>query len=93
MAEAVHIGMAAKVADVSVDTIRFYQKLGLIKSASCSAGGYRLFDGEQIREFKFVQHPQVAIAGPTGSAHFCCGFRRLWCLYLFSSTGDRQPGG
>jgi hypothetical protein len=37
MAEAVHIGMAAKVADVSVDTIRFYQKLGLIKSASCSA--------------------------------------------------------
>src|SRR5438128_1568457 len=37
MAEAVHIGMAAKLADVSVDTIRFYQKLGLIKSASRSA--------------------------------------------------------
>src|SRR6266446_6436537 len=58
MAEAVHIGTAAQLAAVSVDTIRFYQKLGLIKSASRSAGGYRLFDGEQIRELKFVRHAQ-----------------------------------
>ena len=50
MAEVVHIGKAAKLAEVSVDTIRFYQKLGLIKSVSRSAGGYRLFDGEQIRD-------------------------------------------
>jgi hypothetical protein len=39
MAEAVHIGKAAKVAGVTVDTIRFYQKLGLINSAGRSAGG------------------------------------------------------
>ena len=58
MAEAVHIGTAAKRAGVSVDTIRFYQELRLIKSASRSAGGYRLFDGEQIRELKFVRHAQ-----------------------------------
>jgi DNA-binding transcriptional MerR regulator len=45
MAGAVHIGKAAKLAGVSVDTIRFYQKLGLTKGASRSAGGYRLFDG------------------------------------------------
>ena len=56
MAEAVHIGTAAKLAGVSVDTVRFYQKVGLIKSASRSAGGYRLFDNEQIRELKFVRH-------------------------------------
>src|SRR5439155_5632322 len=55
---AVHIGKAAKLAGVSVDTIRFYQKLGLIKSASRSAGGYRLFVGEQICELKFVRHAQ-----------------------------------
>jgi DNA-binding transcriptional MerR regulator len=35
----VHIGEAAKVAGVSVDTIRFYQKIGLIKNAGRSAGG------------------------------------------------------
>ena len=58
MAEVVHIGKAAKLADVSVDTIRFYQKLGLIKSVSRSAGGYRLFDGEQIRDLTFARHAQ-----------------------------------
>jgi DNA-binding transcriptional MerR regulator len=41
-----------------VDTIRFYQRLGLIKSAGRSAGGYRLFDGEQIRDLTFVRHAQ-----------------------------------
>src|ERR1700675_1091208 len=58
MAGAVHIGKAAQVAGVSVDTIRFYQKLGLIKSVRRSAGGYRLFDGEQIRDLTFVRHAQ-----------------------------------
>jgi len=58
MAEAIHIGKAAKLAGVSVDTIRFYQKLGLIRSAGRSAGGYRLFDGEQIRDLTFVRHAQ-----------------------------------
>jgi hypothetical protein len=48
MAEAVHIGEAAKVAGVTVDTIHFYQRLGLIKSAGRRVGGYRLFDEEQI---------------------------------------------
>jgi len=58
MAEAVHIGKAAKLGGVSVDTIRFYQKLGLIKIAGRSAGGYRLFDGEQIRDLTFVRRAQ-----------------------------------
>src|SRR5260370_41075935 len=44
VAETVHIGKAAMLADISVDTIRFYQKLGLIKGANRSASGYRLFN-------------------------------------------------
>jgi len=58
MVGVVHIGKAAKVAGVSVDTICFYQKLGLIKSGGRSAGGYRLFDGGQIRDLTFVRHAQ-----------------------------------
>jgi DNA-binding transcriptional MerR regulator len=58
MAESVHIGKAAKVAGVSVDTIRFYQKIGLIKSAGRTTGGYRLFDGEDIHDLTFVRHAQ-----------------------------------
>jgi DNA-binding transcriptional MerR regulator len=58
MADAVQIGKAAKLAGISVDTIRFYQKLGLIGRAIRSVGGYRLFDGQQIRDLKFVRHAQ-----------------------------------
>jgi MerR family copper efflux transcriptional regulator len=58
MMVAVHIGKAAKSAGVTVDTIRFYQKLGLINSAGRSVGGYRLFDEEQIRDLTFVRHAQ-----------------------------------
>jgi DNA-binding transcriptional MerR regulator len=58
VAEAVHIGKAARLAGVSVDTIRFYQKLGLVKTAGRSPGGYRLFERAQIRDLKFVRHAQ-----------------------------------
>jgi MerR family Zn(II)-responsive transcriptional regulator of zntA len=58
MAEAVHIGRASKLAEVSIDAIRFYQRLGLTKMANRSAGGYRLFDGEQIRDLRFIRHAQ-----------------------------------
>ena len=58
MAETVQIGKAATLAGISVDAIRFYQKLGLVKGASRTAGGYRLFNGEQIRDLKFVRHAQ-----------------------------------
>ena len=58
MVGTVHIGKAAKVAGVSVDTIRFYEKLRLIKSVDRSASGYRLFEGEQIHDLAFVRHAQ-----------------------------------
>jgi DNA-binding transcriptional MerR regulator len=58
MAETVHIGKVAKRAGVSVDTIRFYQKLGLVNSESRSTGGYRLFDEGQIHDLTFVRHAQ-----------------------------------
>ena len=58
MAEAVHIGEAAKLIGVSVDTIRFYQKLGLLEAPARSDGGYRLFEGEQIHDLRFVRHAQ-----------------------------------
>ena len=58
MTRTVHIGEAAKVAGASVDTIRFYQKIGLIKSAGRCAGGYGLLDGEDIHDLTFVRHAQ-----------------------------------
>jgi DNA-binding transcriptional MerR regulator len=39
VAKAVQIDKAAKLAAISVDAIRFYQKLGLIQSVGRSSGG------------------------------------------------------
>ena len=58
MAQLVHIGEAAKLAGVSVDTVRFYQRLGLVNIPERTTGGYRLLDGEQIQSLKFVRHAQ-----------------------------------
>src|SRR6516225_7451215 len=58
MPATVHIGKAAKLAGVSVDTIRFYQKVGLINGTSRTGSGYRLFGEEQIHDLKFVRHAQ-----------------------------------
>ena len=58
MEGAIHIGEAGKLAGMSVDTIRFYQKLGLIPAIPRSPGGYRLFTEEQIRDLAFVKHAQ-----------------------------------
>src|SRR6266436_5992028 len=58
MSDAAHIGQSAKLAGMSVDTIRFYQKLGLMPNTARSTGGYRLLDGEQIRDLTFVRHAQ-----------------------------------
>src|SRR6516162_5106860 len=58
MTEAVHIGKAATLAGVSVDTIRFYQKLGLILGGNRASSGYRLFDENQVHDLKFVRHAQ-----------------------------------
>jgi DNA-binding transcriptional MerR regulator len=58
MAETVHIGRAASLTGLSVDTIRFYQKLGLLKDHGRSSGGYRLFNEEQVHDLSFVRHAQ-----------------------------------
>jgi len=58
MAKTVQIGEAAKLAGISVDTVRFYQKLGLVDVPTRSTGGYRLFDEDQIHNLKFVRHAQ-----------------------------------
>lgn len=58
MEGAIHIGEAGKLAGMSVDTIRFYQKLGLIPAIPRTPSGYRLFTEEQIRDLTFVKHAQ-----------------------------------
>jgi DNA-binding transcriptional MerR regulator len=48
------IGQAAKAADVPVDTIRYYEKIGLLAPPRRSAGGYRHYDADIVARLDFI---------------------------------------
>lgn len=52
------IGEVAKEAKTSVDTIRFYEKLGLLSRAPRSPGGFRLYSRDSIDKLKFIRKAQ-----------------------------------
>jgi len=48
------IGQLAKTCGVSTDTLRFYEKNGLIKPNARSESGYRLYSATSEKEVNFV---------------------------------------
>ncbi|MBI4196007.1 MAG: heavy metal-responsive transcriptional regulator [Betaproteobacteria bacterium] len=52
------IGKVAARAQVSADSIRFYEREGLLSPAQKSASGYRLYTEEAIRRINFIKHAQ-----------------------------------
>jgi len=50
------IGKVAKRAAVSVETIRFYERKGLLVEPERKASGYRQFSENDIRKLVFIQH-------------------------------------
>lgn len=53
------IGKFAKAGEVGVETIRFYQRKGLLAIPS-SAGGMRRYGAEDLRRLKFIRKAQTA---------------------------------
>ena len=58
MAQGIQIGKVAEQTGLSIDTIRFYQKIGLVKQPARSDGGFRLFSEAEIRDLVFIQKAQ-----------------------------------
>jgi DNA-binding transcriptional MerR regulator len=58
MAQGIQIGKVAERTGLSIDTIRFYQKIGLFKQPARSEGGFRLFTDIEIRDLVFIQKAQ-----------------------------------
>ena len=58
MAQGIQIGKVAEQTGLSIDTIRFYQKIGLVKQPARSEGGFRLFSEMEIRDLVFIQKAQ-----------------------------------
>lgn len=52
------IGKVAALADVSADTLRYYEKEGLIAPISRTAASYRLYNDEALRRIRFIKHAQ-----------------------------------
>lgn len=53
------ISRAAKAADVNVETIRFYERRGLIaQPAKPAGGGAREYDGDTVARIRFVRQAQ-----------------------------------
>jgi DNA-binding transcriptional MerR regulator len=50
------IGELARRAGVSVDTIRHYERLGLLPQTPRSKGGYRLFPPETVERVLLIRH-------------------------------------
>lgn len=52
------IGRLARRAKVKVDTIRFYERQGLLAPANKTDSGYRLYTDETLRRIMFIKHAQ-----------------------------------
>ncbi len=53
------IGEVAKRAGVGVETLRFYERAGLLDCPARSEGGYRLYDGEALKTLEFIKRAQA----------------------------------
>jgi DNA-binding transcriptional MerR regulator len=58
MGALLQIGDAATETGLSVDTIRFYEKERLLKAATRSSGGFRLFSHADLADLTFIRHAQ-----------------------------------
>ena len=58
MSQGFQIGKVAERTGLSIDTIRFYQKIGLVEQPARSEGGFRLFTDGEIKDLLFIQRAQ-----------------------------------
>ena len=52
------IGKLAALAEVTADTLRYYERERLIEPAGKSAAGYRLYDKASARRIRFIKQAQ-----------------------------------
>ena len=52
------IGFLAKAANVNIETIRYYQRIGLITEPDKPLKGYRSYPTETLKRIKFIKRAQ-----------------------------------
>ncbi|MGC6390081.1 Zn(2+)-responsive transcriptional regulator [Ewingella sp. S1.OA.A_B6] len=53
------IGMLAKLADVTTDTIRYYEKQGMMSCGERSDAGYRQYADSDLRRLRFIRYAKT----------------------------------
>lgn len=56
--DTLQIGEIAALAEVSVDTVRYYEKLKLLPKAARTNSGYRVFSVETAERIRFIKQAQ-----------------------------------
>ena len=56
--EQLTIGNLARHAHVNLETIRYYERLGLLPSPPRTQSGYRLFPDDAVRRLQFIRRAQ-----------------------------------
>lgn len=49
------IGALSKKAGVNIETIRYYEKIGVMPKPARSAGGNRVYDEQQVKRLSFIR--------------------------------------
>lgn len=52
------IGELAKSAGVGTDTVRFYERTGLLSKPERTAAGYRVYDARSVKRLRFIKNAQ-----------------------------------
>ena len=52
------IGQVASAADVNVQTIRYYERRGLVPTPRRTAAGYRQYTDDAVARLRFIKHAQ-----------------------------------
>src|SRR5881397_4212385 len=56
--DSLRVGAVAKAAGVGVQTLHYYERLGLLPKPERSAANYRLYSPEAIRRVQFIKKAQ-----------------------------------
>ena len=51
-------GQLARASGVGVQTVRYYERIGLLRSPPRTGGGYRQYDRSDVRRLRFVRSAQ-----------------------------------
>ena len=54
-ADGLSIGMLSKRCGVNIETIRYYEKIGVMPKPDRSAGGYRIYGSDHLKRLSFVR--------------------------------------